>query len=307
MGSIKGILAALILACLSAPAPVRADEPPPTITGIRAVKSGDLIGIEISGDRQLEYACNKMAQLYRVVIDFPRTMPGRPDTLYRVGAGMISTVKVEQKTINDVPLTRMVVDLTGDADFTALVDPEDKRRVTVYFRPAPPAAAAGQEKPAAAEPAAAKEPPASAPAQAATAPTAPQTAPAQTAPQAETAPPLPKAEPAPAPAPSGTARVATIDRISCGAEGIDIHTDRAVGPFRSFTLREPARLVIDIPAARSTAGPVSAPDNPFGVTAVRVGNFEGKLRLVFVTGKKPFPRYRVESSDAGLRIVPGQP
>jgi hypothetical protein len=46
------------------------------------------------------------------------------------------------------------------------------------------------------------------------------------------------------------------------------------------------------------------PANRFGIVAARIGYFEGKLRLVFDTGHRPFPAYDMLATAEGLRVVP---
>ena len=281
MRRVMFIVAALLVMVAGTPPSTRADGAMPAISGIRVVRSGDALGVEISATAIPAYTCYKMPQLLRVVIDFPRTDPGRPDTLFRVNADMIATIKVEKKTINDVPITRVAVNLSEDADFTEQVDPGDSRKLTVFFRRPASAATPGASAPAmqttVTEKGQAPEPPA---------------APALLAPKRVLTPVVPEA---------GTS--ATVGNVVVGADTIDIQSKPPIREFRTFVLREPGRLVIDIPAAQTPLRTISVSSNRFGIVKARIGSFEGKLRLVFDTGQQPFPGYEVVKTEAGLKVV----
>ena len=157
------------------------------------------------------------------------------------------------------------------------VDPADKKKLTVFLRKPAPAAAAPERI----------------------------SAEQQAPPEQAAAPFAPAPQPVVKPAAPVPAQPVIVSRVSFGADGIDIETGGAIGDFRAFTLREPGRLVIDIPAARSAIRSIAVPANRFGVVAARIATFEGKQRLVFDTGPKPFPRYRVEKTATGLRVKAG--
>jgi len=278
MNTMKFILAALLL-FLAAAAWSSAAQPVPTVKGIRVYGSGDDFGVEITADRDLVYSCTKIPPLLRIVIDLPLTEPGRPDTDYRVDSAMISTIRLEKKSINDDLVTRIAVNLTEDADYAARLDPVDRKKLTLTLRrnraasTASPAAAPQRRDPA--------------------------LSPAKQAPA-----PLP-ASPSPGVQPVATtaARPVTVNGVTFAADSIDIHSGSSIGEFRAFTLHDPERLVIDIPAARSSVSSIAVPANRFGVAAARIGNFEGKLRLVFDAGRQPLPGYSIEKTGAGLRVT----
>lgn len=286
MGKMKCIAAALALGFICAPAPLRAEGPLPVIKGLRVVSSGDALGVEISADKDLAYTCTKIAQLLRIVIDLPRTEPGGFDTVYKIkSTTMISTIRVEKKTINDVMLTRVSVNLAEDADFTVQADPADKRKMTVFLHRPATAPSAGTAAAAPAKTGAGTE-------------TTPEKLPA-------TAAPSPKAVAKPAASEtSRSSRSVTVSRVEFTPDAIEIRTGSSISQYRAFTLREPGRLVIDIPAGQSMLRSIVVPENRFGIVTARIGYFEGNLRLVFDAGKNPFPGYRVLKTDTGLRVAP---
>jgi len=279
MNSMKCILAALFVCFAAATARGSAELSAPVVKGIRVYGSGDDFGVEITADRDLVYTCTKIPPLLRVVIDLPLTEPGRPDTDYRVDSAMISTIRLEKKSINDVPITRIAVNLSEDADYSARLDPVDKKKLTLTLRRnrAAVSAAAVTEESGTLPPApAAMQPP----------------APLAASPR-QGVPPVVATAPRPV----------TVSGVNFSGDSIDIQTGSSIGEFRAFTLHEPERLVIDIPAARSTVSSIAVPANRFGVSAARIGIFEGKLRLVFDAGKKPLPGYSIENTGSGLRVM----
>jgi hypothetical protein len=269
------LLAALLVAVPAAPAVSGTEAPAPIVKGIRVFTSQDNFGVEITADSDLVYTCTKMPPLLKVIVDLPLTEPGRPDTDYRVGSALITTIRLEKKAINDVPLSRITINLTEDADYTARLDPADKKKLTIMLH-----------KPAARATAAA---------------TATMAKPEQL--QQPVAAPAPAPQPALPPVERLNTGPVTISTVTFNAEAIDIQSSGALGDFRDFTLHRPGRLVIDIPAARSPLRSIAVPTNRFGIMTARIGIFEGRLRLVFDAGQKPFPGYHIDRTDTGLRVL----
>jgi hypothetical protein len=284
MGTLRLFLAVFLAAQVCAPAWSRADEPANVVRKIRVVRSGEYLGVEITADKDIVYTCSKMPSLLRIIVDLPRTEPGEPDTLYKVDSPMISSIRVEKKTINDVMVTRVSINLAEIADFSPLVTPADKNKLTIFLRKAEPNESAASADLSPVLSVAEKQPPEQT------------SAPATTAPQ-----PVEKSA---VPAPT---RAVIVNGVSIGGDAINIQAGAAVPDFRAFTLREPGRLVIDIPGAASNIHTIAVPNNRFGIKTARIGRHEGNLRLVFDTGRKPFPRYRAEATDTGLRVVPVMP
>jgi type IV pilus assembly protein PilQ len=280
MFSMRFILAAMVLG-LCAPAWVQAEVALPVFKGIRVFRSGDGLGVEISADKNFEYTCSKMPQLLKVVVDLPRTELGKPDTVYKYKSAMISSIWLEKKTINGVMITRVSVNLTEDADFTARTDPSDSKKMTVFLRKLAP----GSNTAAAV------------------------TMPGDTGREQQPAVGKPSAPVAPAskvvlsPVVPVNKQPITVTGVHCGADTIEIKSGGNISEFKAFTLQQPGRLVIDIPGAQTALSSIAVPANRFGVLKARIGIFEGRLRLVFDTGKKPFPDYDVVKTGAGLKVV----
>uniref|UniRef100_UPI002FE05993 N-acetylmuramoyl-L-alanine amidase n=1 Tax=Silanimonas lenta TaxID=265429 RepID=UPI002FE05993 len=94
-------------------------------------------------------------------------------------------------------------------------------------------------------------------------------------------------------------------RLSASDEATraELQLDAAPGPFKVFSLGNPDRLVLDLPAARLAEG--FRPPAPNGrVIGVRTGYPEpGTLRVVFDLGGAVKPRARVEGAGRETRLV----
>jgi hypothetical protein len=279
MVGLKWIVMAIVLG-LSAPSWLHAEGPPPTVKGIRVFRSGDGLGVEISADKNFEFTCTKMPQLLKIVIDLPRTEPGRSDIIYKYKSALISDVRLEKKTINDVLVTRVSVNLIEDADFTARIDPADSSKLTVLLHKTAPVAALA---PSAATPGGAGS----------------QRLPAAGKPAAPVAS-LAKDGLKP---PGLNLQAISVTGVSCRTNSVEITSGGAIGAFKAFTLKGPERLIIDIPGATSTLHSLALPANRFGFSKARFGLFEGKLRVVLDAGAKPLPGYEVVHAATGLRVV----
>jgi len=67
-------------------------------------------------------------------------------------------------------------------------------------------------------------------------------------------------------------------------------------------LSNPQRLVVDLYNVKNTLAAKSLPINSFGVENARLGAYPDKVRIVFDSQKKVFPRYTLEKTDNGLLV-----
>lgn len=163
----------------------------------------------------------------------------------------------------------------------------------------PPAAPAAGEAPLASETVPAAQQPAALPQKPApAAPAKPVPTPAKPAPAPAIASPaaLPKAAPAPAPepakvqaapagqvaaAPAGVRRIAAISAASQGGKAqVSVAAEGPIKEFKTFTLASPPRFVVDLPGRFEYRGPAAAKVQGAALTAVRVGVYPDKVRLV---------------------------
>ena len=284
MSNIKIVLMLMALG-VCAPSWLHAAEALPLIKGIRVFRTADNLGVEISADKNFEYTCTKMPQLRKVVVDMPRTEFSGTDTVYKYKSSIISHIWLEKKTINDVMITRVSVHLTEDADFVTRRDPLDGRKMTVFLsKPAAHAGDATAAKPGNGNPGNGN----------------PEREPA-TAKLSAPVTPVPKVAVG-SPGPVSGAPI-SITGIHCSPDSIEIKAGGDIGAFKAFPLRQPGRLVIDIPGAQTALRPMTLPANVFGASNARFGLSEGGLRIVLDAGNKDFPDSDVVKTAAGLRVV----
>ena len=107
---------------------------------------------------------------------------------------------------------------------------------------------------------------------------------------------------------SGTVLMAVNVESSFEGALIHFHADGELALARAFALKEPPRLVIDLPGIR---GDLPSKDIVLGgdfVSAIRVGVHPGKLRVVIdgAAGAGTFDRYRAVPSMDGLYLAIGE-
>lgn len=102
--------------------------------------------------------------------------------------------------------------------------------------------------------------------------------------------PAPALEPAKVPAvaveqvaaaPAGVRRIAAISAASQGGKAqVSVAADGPIKEFKTFTLASPPRFVVDLPGRFEYRGPAAAKVQGAALTAVRVGVYPDKVRLV---------------------------
>lgn len=73
--------------------------------------------------------------------------------------------------------------------------------------------------------------------------------------------------------------------------------------YKSFTLMEPTRLVIDMAGARASLKEAAAKIRLAGVKAVRFSQYPDKVRIVFDLPKGELPSYKVEKLEHGVKVL----
>lgn len=149
-------------------------------------------------------------------------------------------------------------------------------------------------------------------------------------------PPAPKAEPAPAPAPEPapvaaavpekapepvapvpppaekieTAAVpkaeTTVTRINIRRNAVEIVATRGIRVYKTFRLSSPSRLVIDISGAENGLDARWVPVNRLGISDIRIGTYEGRLRIVLDAAGSKLPEFRIVKTKKGLKVVAGK-
>lgn len=300
---------------------------------VKPVVTGTAVSIEISADIPMTYTYYKIPGEARTVVDIADVNPEKIEPLIIVNKGIVSSISVDNAQISGMPASRIIFNLTSQADISVSASP-DRKQLTATFNgttanPEPAAAAPDSKQLQASEPAASapveqKQAPAEAkPATLAQAP-AKETkedplgldeqaatpgnaaAPPRESTTAAAMPTLPpparskKLEPVVPATPARSAAV-TIKKIVAGDSYIDIQTDGTVGDYKIITLSKPERVSIDIPGARSSLKAKPVLIKKFGIARARVGIYKTHVRVV-LDASAAFPKYTITNRPNALRI-----
>ena len=136
--------------------------------------------------------------------------------------------------------------------------------------------------------------PAEAPALIATAPATP--------PQTTNPPPVPATEVGAESPSKPTKGQPTVAAITTGDNSIEIKIGGPLPKYKTMLLENPARLVIDLPGAKTGMSVKPVPIGKFGILQARVGTSKGTVRIVLDTGNDSIPQPAITSTADGLRI-----
>ncbi|GAB7027533.1 AMIN domain-containing protein [Geotalea toluenoxydans] len=299
----------------------------PTLQDVRVSGPGSGAHMEIIADSPLTYTYYRMPDLLKVVIDLALVDPGQVSPVIS-SSGLISKITVEKKEVTTFSLTRIVINLESDADFSVHPDAGDRSRLMISFRPRNSAAVTGNTEDSHPEQMHDKiqEYSAAAPVGApdtATPVSVPAPVPAPTPVSQPLAAAIPgsaveKGSAAPAPEPLKTILAdkrmlqpvvpqpnpsRTINGIRINNNSLEIVANSRLDDYKAFTLINPARLVIDVPMSKTPLAAKEIPLRRFGLSKARVGNYPDKVRMVFDADGSNFPSYRIDRNDKGLAIV----
>ena len=128
--------------------------------------------------------------------------------------------------------------------------------------------------------------------------------------------PAPVVEPVPAPAPEEPLSWSGQDQhpaalpgevlvtgIAIQKDSLEIMASERIGAYKTFTLSQPSRLVIDISGGVNSIGTKRIPVRMLGITAVRFGNHPDFLRVVLDAAQGKLLPYRIEETGKGLKII----
>jgi hypothetical protein len=134
------IMAVVAVTLLCSPPAASSLEPGAELTGIKITGSGQDAVVVIDTDRPVTFSSHTMPTLLRAVVDLPGTGPGKFASPLPVNSDLISSLAIVRKTINDVPVTRILLTLRHDATLRVVADPLDRRRLYATLRSSGPAA-----------------------------------------------------------------------------------------------------------------------------------------------------------------------
>ena len=91
--------------------------------------------------------------------------------------------------------------------------------------------------------------------------------------------------------------------IAIQKDSLEILASERIGAYKTFTLSQPSRLVIDINGGVNSIGTKRIPVRRLGITAVRFGNHPDFLRIVLDAAQGKLLPYRIEETGKGLKII----
>lgn len=248
------------------------------------------------------YTSYKTTAPLRLVLDLSQTTQGAITAPIVINKGNFKTVTVSRYDTDAGVLTRVDIELARDAEAVISAVPDHQGVLKIAFPESPaPAAAAAEAVPAAAmpEPVVAKEQAAAAQEIAA----APVEAVKATSEAPSQVPPAPE-QPAKASAQAASASSRTLTAISVKGGSIVLDIEGGVGEFKSFRLNKPERLVVDLFEVKSALKSRIVPVNAAGVALARIGNYPGKIRVVFDALGGKFPETVARATEKGITLAP---
>ncbi len=245
-------LSAVLSGCASAPAPTAQSE---ELSGVRVETGSDATQVVLLGVAASQPTAVEEQDPARIVVDLPTGVAASAEGATPVWDGMLEEVTVSREGADDGEShTRVVIGLAASATWEMQTGPDGLVvRVSHGDGTASAAPAASTDAPAA-DPWAAS---------------APETASAESA----------------APAPAMEAKRATkLTGVGTKVEGdgvvVDLQADGQIEGAHAFMLEKPPRLVVDLPDMKSAVAQTRFEVGHGIVKAVRVGQHDGKVRVV---------------------------
>jgi len=89
-----------------------------------------------------------------------------------------------------------------------------------------------------------------------------------------------------------------------GTDGMSIElvSGAPIGTYNAYTLKNPSRLVIDMPGARSALGTSRVPVNSTCIDQIRLGTDPRNLRVVFDIASPTIPQYQIAKQGNSLFV-----
>jgi len=271
---VGGFLSGGILPAAAADAPIR-----PSLQEITAQQTTDSTTITIKTDRPAPWTHYIMPQLWKGVVDLTNVDPGRVQPERTLSGGVARRIVVKSREINEQPVTRIVIDLATEVEMAVNADPADKSKLIVTLKKGKFSVA---EKPAPAPIAAPSPPPVAVPR------------------------PAPAAEQKPVttlqPVVASLANATTLTSVTINGDTLEVQADGRLHNARVFGIKKPNRLVLDLGKLRNSSGKLPEMPKQSGIRAVRIGTFEGNLRLVLDYGTGQLPAYQLDKTATGLTL-----
>ncbi len=90
-------------------------------------------------------------------------------------------------------------------------------------------------------------------------------------------------------------------------EGIDLVTDGPVKNYSSFPMTKPDRMVVDLPKVHNGIGAGRVAIGAFDIDSARLGEQDGRSRIVFEGSTPAILRAKLVKTERGLRLLSAKP
>ena len=258
--------------------------------------------IVVTADRPLVYSYYRLTNPLRAVVDLAQTDPGTNTEPLVYQGGQVKQVKFIKHELTSGLLTRMELFLADGTDFSVKMSPGDKRKLILTF-------AADTKSPAFSTPTSSSKVekyPIPKPSSTASVSAQMPSPTPKSAPVAESKKSVPPPTAITATAPAG-APGRKLTEIVVTPEGIDIITDGPVKSYTAFPMTKPDRMVVDLPGVHNSISTAKVSIGAFGIDGARLGEREGKSRIVFEGSTDAILRAKLIKVDKGLRLLPAIP
>jgi type IV pilus assembly protein PilQ len=258
--------------------------------------------VVVTADRPLVYSYYRLNNPLRAVVDLAQTDPGTYTEPLVYQGGQVKQVRFVKHELASGLLTRMELFLAEGTDFSVKVAPGDKKKLILTF-------AADMKSPAFATSttsALVEKHPIPKPSGTPSVTTLPPAAAPKSAPVADLQKNVSPVVVSPSPAPSG-AITRKLTEIVVTPEGVDIITNAPIKTFNAFPMSKPDRMVVDLPGIRNGISAGKVKIGAFGIDSARIGEHEGKSRIVFEGANDSILKAKLVKMDKGLRLLPAAP
>ena len=233
-------------------------------------------------DRPVIYSYYPLANPPRGVVELPQSDPGSylKPLLYQ--GGQVKELRFVREPRGESQLTRLEFFLVDGAEFIVSSSPEENKRLIITIKT--PRTKAPESVPV---------------------PGVKSTAPAVVAKVSPVQPLKGGSAGTVVPVtPASKMKAPLLRKVVVTPEGIDLILEGPVVTPSIFFMKQPNRMVVDLPGVRIVPGVERVPVNAFGIDRVRLGRHEGSSRVVFEGTTDAVLRAKIIKTDIGLRLLP---
>ncbi|MRR53554.1 MAG: type IV pilus secretin family protein [Deltaproteobacteria bacterium] len=268
-----------------------------TLRDVTVAGEGYQTKIVISADKPLTYTLYSLKEPHRTIIDLSQTKPGTAVVPQLAANSLIKSIDLSGTELTGGTLTRLTVETAEEVEFVVSNETNDKTKLVVAI-PSLPVAGASVSAPS-------KSLAAVTPSSSVDAVSLTSAAPDAPVVNNDVSYHVVSSNPSPeisSTAPQATPSEAALIALDVTNTGIAINTGLKLQKYKYFELSNPQRLVVDLYNVKNNLAAKSLPISRFGVENARLGAYPDKVRIVFDSQNKVFPRYTLEKTDNGLLV-----